>query len=281
MLRRLLNKLENQQTDGLFSYTIVVADNDYEQSAERVVEAFSSSSQISVTYCAEPQQNIALVRNKALQHAAGDLVAFIDDDEFPEDRWLLELLKTMAKYEADGVLGPVKPYFESEPPLWMKKGKFFERPDHPTGYKLFWSESRTGNVLFRKYILNGPELPFDPQFNTAGEDVDFFRRVMARGHVFVWCSEAAVYEVVPSSRCTSRYLLRRALLRGSNFSKHPTHRIRNAARSLIAVPSYTVALPFLAILGKHMFIKYLIKLFDHAARLCAYLGLHLVTEREA
>jgi hypothetical protein len=110
--------------------------------------------------------------------------------------------------------------------------------------------------------------------------VDFFRRRMAKGHLFVWCSEAPAYEVVPPSRCTARYLLRRALLRGSNFPKHGAHRVRNAAKSLLAVPIYTLALPVLAISGKHFFIMYLIKICDHGARLLAHLGLPLVTQRE-
>ena len=76
------------------------------------------------------------------------------------------------------------------------------------------------------------------------------------------------------------YLLKRALLRGSNFSKHPTHRVRNGAKSLIAVPCYTLALPIFALFGQHVFLQYLIKLLDHASRLLAFVGLKVVTERE-
>ena len=135
-------------------------------------------------------------------------------------------------------------------------------------------------MLFRRNILDGMSIPFAPEFNTAGEDVDFFRRMMERGHSFVWCDEAVVHELVPASRCRRSYLLRRALLRGSNFHKHPSHRIRNMAKSLVAVPCYALALPVLALFGQHVFLKYLIKLLDHASRLLAFLGLSLVTERQ-
>jgi hypothetical protein len=180
----------------------------------------------------------------------------------------------------DGVLGPVNPHFETDPPGWVKKGKFFERPTYSSGYMLNWSQSRSGNVLFRKEILSSVTTPFRSQFDTAGEDVDFFRRMMEKGHRFVWCNEAAVYEIVPSSRCTRRYLLRRALLRGSNFPKHPTDQLTNALKSLIAVPCYTLALPIVALFGQHVLLKYLIKLLDHTSRLLAYLGLSLVTHRQ-
>lgn len=280
LLQKLLEKLGKQQTDDLFTYSVVVADNDSARSAEASVHSATQDSDLSVTYCVEPQQNIALARNQALLHARGDLIAFIDDDEVPEETWLLHLFQALERFGADGVLGPVKPYFETSPPQWIRNGGFFERINHPTGYRLSWPEARTGNVLFRKGILNPGEPPFASEFAAAGEDVDFFRRMMAKGCVFVWCAEASAYELVPTSRCTSRYLLKRALLRGSNFPKHKARRARNALKSLLALPCYTIALPFLAILGKHVFIKYLIKLCDHGARLLAHLGVHMVTQRE-
>ena len=82
LLLKLLDRLSSQQTAGLFTYSAVVADNDSAQSAQRVVAEFNSNCQMQVTYCVESQQNIALARNKALQYAQGDLIAFIDDDEF-------------------------------------------------------------------------------------------------------------------------------------------------------------------------------------------------------
>jgi succinoglycan biosynthesis protein ExoM len=280
LLSQTLAKLENQRKEGLFTYSIVVADNDSLGSSVQVVGDFSRASLLPVVYCIEPRQNIALARNKALQYAEGDLVAFIDDDEFPADDWLLNLFKMYKTSGADGILGPVEPYFETEPPQWVRKGKFFKRPTHPTGYKLGWEQSRTGNVLFKKGILDRLETPFRAKFDTAGEDMDFFRRAIDQGCSFVWCNEAIAYEVVPSSRCTRTYLLRRALLRGSNFPKHPEHRVRNVAKSLIAVPCYTLILPLLFLFGQHVFLKYLIKVLDHASRLFAFIGLTLVTERQ-
>jgi succinoglycan biosynthesis protein ExoM len=280
LLSQTLAKLEGQRTEGLFTYSVVVADNDSTKSAQPVVAAFSSVTGLPVTYCVEPEQNIALARNKALQHALGDLIAFIDDDEFPAGDWLFNLFKMYKASGADGVLGPVKPYFETEPPRWVTKGRFFERPTYPTGYKLGWEQSRTGNVLFRKDILNGLETPFRSMFGTAGEDMDFFRRAINRGFSFVWCNEAIAYETVPSSRCTRTYLLKRALLRGSNFPKHPEHRVLNVAKSLIAVPCYALILPALWLFGQHVFIKYLIKILDHVSRLFAFLGLSLANQRQ-
>ena len=84
-LRRLLMELSRQETSPRFSYSIVVADNDREQSARDIVARFTSEASVATTYCVEDEQNVALARNKALEHARGDYVAFIDDDEFPAE----------------------------------------------------------------------------------------------------------------------------------------------------------------------------------------------------
>jgi GT2 family glycosyltransferase len=275
-----LEVLGDQETTGLFSYSIVVVDNDHLRSAQHVVSDFAAASPVPVSYWSEPRQNIALARNKAVENAEADFIAFIDDDEFPTKRWLANLFEACRKYQADGVLGPVVPEFESRPPQWVVKGGFFERPNYETGHRLAWKQTRTGNVLFRRQILDGNDIWFKAEFDTGGEDVDFFRRMTEQGRSFVWCREAVVYEVVPSSRCKRSYLLKRALLRGSNFPKHPKHRWVNIAKSLVALPLYTLILPVLAILGQHLFVKYMVKLCDHASRLLAFLGVSLATQRE-
>ena len=280
MLERLLHELAQQRTDGLFTYGVVVADNDAAQSAAPVVRRFADASPLAVTYCVEKEPNIARARNRALAHASGDFVAFIDDDEFPAAGWLYSLFQTHLATGADAVLGPVVPHFEHEPPQWLRKGRFFDRPRYPTGQRLAWSETRTGNVLLTRAVLGDLDPPFRTQFATAGEDTDFFRRLAQHGRVFVWCDEAVAFEHVPASRCTLRFLCRRAALRGSNFPKLRARRVRNAAKSLIAVPCYALALPVLGLVGQHLLITYLVKMLEHTSRLLALAGLPLVTERE-
>lgn len=280
LLQRLLEKLAQQETGGQFTFSIVVADNDATRSGESIVAAFAQRSRIRIIYCCEPVQNIALVRNKALEHAEGDFVAFIDDDEFPIEHWLANLLKACNDYSAAGVLGPVRPHFDEPPPAWLLKGRFCERPEHSTGTVIEWTKSRTGNVLFRRSILQGSGEPFRPEFGTGGEDQDFFRRMSQRGCVFVWCNEAPVYETVPPNRWTRSYMFKRALLRGRNVLKHPSGRARLVLQSLIAVPIYSLVLPITLLVGQHVFVKYCIRFCDHFGRLLALIRLNPVNERQ-
>ena len=280
LLRRLLEELDKQDTGGLFTFSIVVVDNDQSESGRQVVEKFTAASSIRVTYCVEPRQNIALARNKAVENATGGFVAFIDDDEFPTGRWLWSLFTSCITHNAAGVLGPVRPHFPHPPPPWIVKSKLAERPTYETGHVMDWRQSRTGNVLFKKEILVGCGEPFRPQFGTGGEDVDFFERMTKSGCVFIWCNEADVYEVVPEARCTRMYHIRRALLRGRNSLQREGPGVFSIAKSLIAIPAYGFVLPILFVVGHHHFMKYLIKLCDHAGKLFALIGLNLLKVRE-
>jgi glycosyltransferase involved in cell wall biosynthesis len=278
-LRRLLERLEQQRTEGRFTFSIVVSDNDANRSSQPVVTAFSAASSVEIVYTCEPRQNIALARNEALRHARGAFVAFIDDDEFPKDDWLTAMLQACESYGASGVLGPVRPHFDEPPPHWIIKGRFCERPEHETGAVMAWQESRTGNLLFRRNIVDGVEEPFDAAFGTGGEDVDFFIRMTKQGCVFRWCNEGVVYETVPRERWTRRYMLKRAMLRGRNILKLPVDRAGLLARSLVAAPLYLVMLPVTLLLGQHVFMKYCIKFCDHAGRILSAMRLNPVRER--
>ena len=273
LLSRLLHELTGQDTDGQFTYSIVVVDNDQLRSAEAVVSEFVKNSPILARYCVESRQNIARARNKAVENAEGDFIAFIDDDEFPTRGWLLSLLKTLTEYQVDGVLGPVKPHFDAEPPRWVIEGGFHDRPMDPTGTRLDWSKCRTGNVLLKRQLFAQTEPPFRPEC-LSGEDQDFFRRMIEKGHAFVWCNEAVAYEVVPPARWKRSFLVRRALFRGVFSVRNHGFPARRILQSVIAVPAYGVALPVALVFGQARFMKCVFKFSYHLGRLLAVVGVN-------
>jgi succinoglycan biosynthesis protein ExoM len=276
-LRRLLEELQRQVTEGLFTYSIVVADNDHLRSAEPLVSEFAATSTVPIRYCVEPQQNIALTRNKAIANATGNFIAFIDDDEFPITRWLLTLFDACHTYDVDGVLGPVKPHYDEETPKWVIKGRFYERETYPTGLVIDWRKGRTGNVLLKAHLFSTQTQPFRAEFR-QGEDQDFFQRMIEKGHRFVWCDEAVAYECVPPIRWKRTFMLKRALLRGAIEPKTAAFGVSDITKSLIAVPAYAVALPFAAALGHHRFMIVLVKLCDHLGKLLVLIGFNPIKE---
>ena len=272
-LKRLLSELSRQDTDDLFSYSIVVADNDHLRSAELVVAEFASVSPVPVKYCVEPRQSIPLARNKAVMNANGDFVAFIDDDEFPTKHWLLLLFKTLKEYEVDGVLGPVKPHFDAQPPRWVVEGQFHDRPTHRTGLRLGWNYCRTGNALLKSQLFGQQAQPFRPQC-LSGEDQDFFRRMIENGRTVVWCNEAVVYEIVPPARWKRSFLVKRALLRGVFSLRNHGFPPARILQSIVAAPSYAAALPVALVLGQATFMTCMFRLSFHLGRLLALVGVN-------
>ena len=281
LLRRLLDRLKDQRTEGLFNYSAVVVDNDALGSGREAVQAAREGSPISIEYHIEPERSISLARNRSVECAAGNMVAFIDDDEFPEDGWLVNHYRTLMSSEASGVLGPVRAHFDGPAPVWLVKSGLLERREFATGEKLADSRfTRTGNVLLRKSLFSHREDRFDPSFGrTGGGDAVFFKRMMEKGHVFIWCNEAVVFETVPPERHVRSYYLKRAFTRGMTEARDTPFLSFSTLRSIAAVPLYGLFLPFARLAGSHVFMRYLVKECDHLSKVLAHAGIKLVKER--
>jgi succinoglycan biosynthesis protein ExoM len=278
MLGRLLVALHCQKTENRFTYSIVVVDNDRYRTAAAVAESFRNTYPIEVKYLCEPERNIALARNKAVQAAEGRYVALIDDDEVPGPDWLIALYEAHKRFDADGVLGPVVPRFEHHPPKWVVKGRFFEKGGHRTGLLLNWQDTRTSNVLLSRSIFREPEYLFKKEFGRGGEDMDFFKRAIDGNFRFFWCAEAPVFETIPRQRCSRTYMVKRALLRGQLTVGYSCFGARYILKSIIAVPGYTAMLPFAFVSGHHRFMTILVKLAEHLGRFLALARIEVIKE---
>jgi glycosyltransferase involved in cell wall biosynthesis len=281
MLKKLLDNIRTQRTDGLFSFSVVVVDNDKDESGAEVAHNAQLGAPFSIEYLLEPEQSISLARNRAVKNAKGDFVAFIDDDEFPDDCWLLRLYTTLRDSRSDGVLGPIKPHFDNAPPNWLVKSGILERKSYKTGELISNpNDTRTGNVLIEKGLFNEANGNFDPRYGrTGGGDVDFFNRLMLKGYRFVYCGEAVVYETVPPERQKRSYYTKRAFTRGMTTAMYVPFLSIGTLKSLMAIILYTPALPLAFLFGQHHFMKYLIKDCDHIGKILKYLGIEIVKNR--
>jgi succinoglycan biosynthesis protein ExoM len=96
---------------------VVVVDNDAAGGARAVVEQRRTlGAPFPIYYDIQPVKNISLTRNRTVELANGDWIAFIDDDERAPTAWLKQLAETAASCTADGVLGPVEPIVPADAP---------------------------------------------------------------------------------------------------------------------------------------------------------------------
>lgn len=219
-LRSLLDGLHRLEVPEGVTVSIVVVDNDEVGSGKNVVEAIRQTLGFPLTYVIESRRGIAQGRNTAVSTALSvnaDFVAFIDDDEIPEANWLVDLIDVQTSTGADVVTGPVVPVFDEPPPNWVIRGAFYERPRFATGTRMTYA--RTSNVLIDISLLRDPWPPFDERYaTTGGEDTHFFMRARLDGAHIVWSDEAVVKELVPTSRISMRWLVRRSYRRGNTLS---------------------------------------------------------------
>jgi len=200
---------------------VVVVDNEPGGGARTVVEAYRAGVSFPVEYDVQPEPNISLTRNRTVQLARGDWIAFIDDDERAPPEWLSELLSAADRYRADGVLAPVVPQVPPSAPEWIRRGRFYEFARQSEGALVPYNFMRFGNVLLRAAPLLSEEVPFDPSYGlTAGEDTDLLIRLSRKGAKIVWCERASVYEPVEPRRLSLRFLSLRAFSGGQGFARY-------------------------------------------------------------
>lgn len=211
-LERLLRALGAQEFEGEPPcVSVVVVDNDPEGSAREVCEQAAHWLDCPLRYVIEKRRSLPRVRNAALEIAMGfaDFVVFTDDDMEPSPRWIAELLRVQARFQAEVVAGPCVPRFLEPAPAWVVEGGFHERMRRPSGAPVNYAA--TGNALILCRTLHAMDRLFDENLGLQGaEDSEFFRRVGRAGHRMVWADEALVYECIPPSRTSVRWLVQRA-----------------------------------------------------------------------
>ncbi len=286
LLARLLRNLALQRTDGSFTFSVVVVDNDPAGPARAEVERFGAESSLDVIYGIESRKGIPFARNHALALAKGPFIAIIDDDEIPPPLWLRTLFEAVRTFGVDGALGPVVPFFDQAPPDWLVKSRLSELPRRRTGTLLQWHQSYTGNVLLRKDVFDRDSLRFDEAFRTGGSDQAFFRQAMEAGYRFVAVDEAPVYEVILPERWDKAYFVRRALVNGYNAHKYSVRegrRLKTAGsliKSAIALLTFAVSAPVAYALGAHVWVRRLEGGAYHLSRLAAAAGIEMRKTRD-
>lgn len=282
MLSNLLSKLQHQITDNLFTYSIVIVDNDSSQSALSTVDEWQRRSHIQIDYYFEPEQNIALARNKAVENAKGNFIAMIDDDEVPVKDWLVQLYSTLRETGADGVLGPVLPFFPEGAPEWLKKSGLCDRPRNKTGSPITGKDLRTGNILFSRCVFDNDEKWFDASRGlSGGEDGEFLIRQLNKGCKFIWCDEAPAFEMVPEERWPASYYLRREFSIGTitgNKMRH-SRKYLFIVKPVVMLLFYSICFPLSFIIDKHVWMRFLVKVYYNAGCVFSFFSLVSVQQR--
>lgn len=201
-----LLKLQQSESEASPRFEILVVDNaPSDDQTKEIVAALST-----VQYAREPKPGLDFARNRALQAATTDLLAFLDDDVVVDRQWLNGLVAAWSENpDAGAFTGLVLPYeLETDSQiLFERRGGFrrgFEKirygqvlpgnPLHPCGAGIFGAGC---NMTFRREVLlqlGG----FDEALDTGaplpgGGDLDIFYRVIRAGYPLIYEPQYLVY----------------------------------------------------------------------------------------
>ncbi len=167
------------------SYEVIVVNDGSTDATPDIAREFG------VRVISTPNRGLSHARNIGLAAAAGEIVAYIDDDAYPDPHWFTYLAQAFMSTDHAGIGGPNIP-----PP---GDGPFAacvaNAPGGPIHVLLSddVAEHIPGcNMAFRKDRLQAIG-GFDPQFRRAGDDVDVCWRLQAQGWTLGFSAPAMVW----------------------------------------------------------------------------------------
>lgn len=198
--------------EGLEARLLIVDNCPMEEVREALREE-THEIEMACEYVAEESKGIVFARNRALKEAktqGSDYIAFLDDDDHPDEQWIVNLWTCMQKYSATVVVGKMTFNWPESCTLEEEIKRVYDgaRGDRTTGDPLV--RSGTCNTFVDFNFVKTHNLSFDPLFNlTGGEDSHFFEAMTLLGARIVWCNEAVVYSDIVEERANEKYIWRR------------------------------------------------------------------------
>jgi glucosyl-dolichyl phosphate glucuronosyltransferase len=165
----------------------------------------------------EEELGLSNARNRAIAEAEGEYIIFMDDDETADSDWLCAYERLILDKQPDAFGGRIRVLFEDMRPPWLSDellGFLGELQRFETIAPL--TEPGTsffgGNFGVKRSACTAVG-GFDAMLgrkgtdNTGGEEVDFYRRLLAAGFKVWWTPEAVIHHRIQAAKLERSYFL--------------------------------------------------------------------------
>jgi glucosyl-dolichyl phosphate glucuronosyltransferase len=170
---------------------------------------------------------LSSARNIGVKSAKGEIIAFIDDDAFPDEEWLENVIKNFDDLNIIGVGGTIRPVWQDGRPdwfsdelLWVPCCSYKGGPDRKSTIRNpFGCNMAFRKTVFEKVGYFNISLGRVGAKNIFGEEMAFSVRALTKiaGSKIVHDPRAIVFHNVPWQRVTIKYVFSRSFYEG--FSK--------------------------------------------------------------
>jgi len=222
LLRGALESLERQSL-ARTRFEVLVVDNASTDATAAVVAECAARAKIDIRCVREMELGLDAARNRGLREAAGEFVAFLDDDARARHDWAAEILKGFERHDAPIQGGRVDLLWESPRPVWFSDVllRYLIHCDYgPEVIAVTSPPWLYGtNVAFRKSLFQEIGL-FRLDLDRKGEslmgggDTEFFKRAHARGHRLLYLPSLVVEHLVPAARLSRAFFRERLFYSG-------------------------------------------------------------------
>lgn len=168
---------------------IIVVDNDSKDNTKKVAEAFGKI--LPIKYVLEKKVGISNARNRALDEASKNILAFIDDDTQVNRNWIMKMSEAHGKFpSAVAIQGRsisiprintysvIAEFNRLKWLLYSLRGIKNKKSNKTAKYPLL-SFLDTKNISFKLAELRQLNLRFDSSLNRC-EDIDFAKQIVIR-----------------------------------------------------------------------------------------------------
>jgi glycosyltransferase involved in cell wall biosynthesis len=225
-----------------FDYEVLVVDNNSSDGTGEVLARLQPRHP-RLRCVVEPRQGLSHARNRALDEARGEIVAFTDDDGVARDGWLAGLVGGFCAPDVGCVAGRIVLDLPADAPEWLTPALHpflaaFDRGPEPADVE----EAYGCNFAVRRSLarqLGGfaVDLGFKGGALLPGEDTDLTRRILLAGRRIRYAPSAVVLHMFDRSRLCREWFLKRHRQQGraevliGTAPSGPAD-IRNTAREL-------------------------------------------------